>query len=209
LVLYVRDKSTGGSALITPLLVDVFRPHANVRHQWLLPLFSRRLWDDNEEILLLPVYYHRHLKDDLTGALHDTTVVFPFYMGTTRVTPDGDLTYARHLLFFPLFRREHSPRDDAIAYDVLWPFLHYSRTPASFNVRALPLLWVYEDRAARADDGQFRMARARVHFPLYYAFETAAGRKFTALFPFWCKYEGRDIGTHPPPLQANVSAANC
>lgn len=193
LALYWGSRDTGASFLLTPLLMDCFRPTHGTRHQWLLPVFFRRLWADNEEVLLLPVYYHRHLVDQATGAVHDTTAVVPFYMGTTHVAADGTLTYARHMLFFPVFRRAYAPVEGAIAYDVLWPLAHYSRTPTSRNVRLLPLAWIYDDSAARGSGRQ--VARARVFFPLFYSLEMGDGRKLTAFFPFWLKHQGADGGS--------------
>ncbi len=192
--LYWGSRDTGASFLLTPLLMDRFLPTDGTRHQWLLPVFFRRLWADNEEVLLLPVYYHRHLVDQATGAVHDTTAVVPFYMGTTHVAGDGTLTYARHMLFFPVFRRAYAPGEGAIAYDVLWPLAHYSRTPTSRNVRLLPLAWIYDDSAARGSSWQ--VARARVFFPLFYSLEMGDGRKLTAFFPFWLKHQGADGGAY-------------
>jgi hypothetical protein len=194
LALYWGSRDTGASFLLTPLLMDCFRPTHGTRHQWLLPVFFRRLWADNEEVLLLPVYYHRHLVDQATGAVHDTTAIVPFYMGTTHVAADGTLTYARHMLFFPVFRRAYAPGEGAIAYDVLWPLAHYSRTPTSRNVRLLPLAWIYDDSAARGSGRQ--VARARVFFPLFYSLEMGDGRKLTAFFPFWLKHQGADGGSY-------------
>lgn len=191
LAIYHHNKMSGGSALFMHLLFDYFDPTRGERYQGILPIFFRRMWSkESEELLVLPIYYRRHLKDEFTNTTHDTNAVFPFYIGTTQVEADGSLTYARHILFFPLFHRHYSSAANAVSYDILWPLLHYSRDPTIFSLRALPLLWLYENVAAHGK----QLTRARVLLPLIYSLELATKHRVTAFFPFWLKVEGPNFG---------------
>jgi len=188
---YNWDNTTGESILVTPFLLDWSKPTETTRYQCFLPFFFRRLWEGNEQILFLPIYYRHHIKDASTGDIRDTTIMMPLFSSSTRLAADGTVSFERFMLFFPLFHRSRSLDEGMLAYDVLWPCLHYSQSPSGFNLRVLPLVWAFEDATVKG----WQLAWARVIFPLFYRFETGDGLKLTIFFPFWFKLEGRTIGT--------------
>ena len=117
---------------------------------------------------IFPVYYRS--RD--AGLPSDFEYYFPVY-GTYRI---GD-SYARHLLFMPLFSQY---RDEALqveGWDMLWPLLHYEKGPDRFSLRALPFLWKEDSPKSSLTVG----------FPFYFSYQDAGGSLYHVV-PFYGKH---------------------
>jgi hypothetical protein len=117
---------------------------------------------------LFPVYYH--FKN--ANKSSEFKYILPFY-GSYVV--DDFLEY--HFILMPLYFKFENQKLQLKGWNVLWPLIHYEKSPNTFSARVLPFYWHIKDPDYRLTIGS----------PLYFSF-ASKNHTYTYLIPLYGKY---------------------
>jgi len=204
------SRSSGDQSFTTLFPLHFRWQNADSRFRLTLPVHVS--WDSPQRQVesFFPVYFrHRNLNVD-----SDLFYLFPVYGSYTRSS-----SYQRNFYLFPLFSNWHDSENGLSGWNLLWPLVHYERTPESFESWLLPLFW-----AQRSNEEQMSMAlglwwsrqdqisRFRLLAPLYIDYDKE-GSGQSHLLPFYSELHRTDgyqkrfflgplwINTHDPKHQ--------
>jgi len=163
--------------------------NADSRLRLTLPLHASYSSPRRTVDTVFPFYFkHRNLEER-----SELFYLFPVYGSYTR----GD-SYRRNFILFPLYSGWQDRESGLSGWNLLWPLVHYERTPSSFESWLLPLFWIDRSESESMTmalglwwSRQWDHSRFRLLAPLYLDFDQN-GSGQTHLLPLYSELRRGD-----------------